>query len=167
MIDPTTHRTMSERSYHGATSRSPIYVYIPPTPTYKKHTVTEQWPSACYRFRSVPPYSLPLFFLSPTEEPAKAGTCARDRRVLQQLALNGKSVRSWCDGSSERSFMVDLMSYFSFQPVLHDWCNKGRGMCYPLCGMVHIQEPLLLIGKSSLCGGSGFSFSLPEWSDAI
>ena len=22
------------------------------------------------------------------------------------------------------------ISYFSFQPVLHDWCNKGRGMCY-------------------------------------
>ena len=32
-------------------------------------------------------------------------------------------------------------SYFSFQPVLHDWCNKGRGMCYPVCGMVHIKEP--------------------------
>ena len=45
-----------------------------------------------------------------------------------------------------------------------DWCNKGRGMCYPVCGMVHIKEPLLLIGKSSLCGGSGFSFSLSEWS---
>ena len=30
------------------------------------------------------------------------------------------------------------MSYFSFQPVLHDWCNKGRGMCYPVCGTVHI-----------------------------
>ena len=29
---------------------------------------------------------------------------------------------------------VDPLSYFSFQPVLHDWCNKGRGMCYPcLC----------------------------------
>ena len=27
-------------------------------------------------------------FLSRTEEPAKAGTCARDRRSLQQLALN-------------------------------------------------------------------------------
>ena len=51
---------------------------------------------------------------------------------------------------------VDPLSYFSFQPVLHDWCNKGRGMCYPVCGMVHIKEPLLLIGKSSLCGGSGF-----------
>ena len=33
---------------------------------------------------------------------------------------------------------------FSFQPVLHDWCNKGCGMCYPVCGMVHIKEPLQL-----------------------
>ena len=23
---------------------------------------------------------------------------------------------------------VDPLSYFSFQPVLHDWCNKGHGM---------------------------------------
>ena len=40
---------------------------------------------------------------------------------------------------------VDPLSNFSFQPVLHDWCNKGHGMCYPVCGMVHIKEPLLLI----------------------
>ena len=26
----------------------------------------------------------------------------------------------------------DPLSYFSFQPVLHDWCNKCRGMCHPL-----------------------------------
>ena len=57
---------------------------------------------------------------------------------------------------------VDPLSYFSFQPVLHDWCNKGRGMCYPVCGMMHIKEPLVLIGKSSLCGGSGFPLSLSE-----
>ena len=62
---------------------------------------------------------------------------------------------------------VDPLSYFSFQPVLHDWCNKGRGMCYPVCGMVHIKEPLLLIDKSGLCGGSGFTFSLSEWSLTI
>ena len=64
---------------------------------------------------------------------------------------------------------VDPLSYFLFQPVLHDWCNKGRGMCYPVCGMVHIKEPLLLIDKSSLCGGSRFLFSLSEWymSDTI
>ena len=56
---------------------------------------------------------------------------------------------------------------FSFQPVLHDWCNKDRGMCYPVCGMMHIKEPLLLIGKSSLYGGSRFPLSLSEWSFTI
>ena len=45
--------------------------------------------------------------------------------------------------------------------------NKGHGMCYPVCGMVHIKEPLLLIGKSSLCDGSGFPSSLSEWSLTI
>ena len=29
--------------------------------------------------------------------------------------------------------MVDPLSSFSFQPVLHNWCNKGCGMCYPVC----------------------------------
>ena len=46
------------------------------------------------------------------------------------------------------------------KPVLHDWCNKGRGTYYPVCGMMHIKEPLLLIGKNSLCDGSGFPLSL-------
>ena len=32
---------------------------------------------------------------------------------------------------------VDPLSYFSFQPVLHDWCNKGRGMCYPVCSIMN------------------------------
>ena len=47
--------------------------------------------------------------------------------------------------------------------VLHDWCNKGCGMCYPVCGMVHIKEPLLLIENNSPCGGSGFPLTLSEW----
>ena len=59
---------------------------------------------------------------------------------------------------------MNPLSYFSFHPVLHDWCNKGCGMCYSVCGMVHIKEPLLLIEKSSPCGGSGFPISLSEWS---
>ena len=58
---------------------------------------------------------------------------------------------------------VDPLSYFSVQPVLHDWCNKGHDMWYPACGMVYIKEPLLLIGKSSPCGSSGFRLSLSEW----
>ena len=74
--------------------------------------------------------------------------------------LRGKSVRSSSDGSLDRSFMANPLSYFSFQPVLHDWCNKGRGMCYPVCGMVHIKEPLLLIGKSSPYGDSKFPLAI-------
>ena len=54
-----------------------------------------------------------------------------------------------------------------YTPAINDWCNKGRGMCYHVCGMVHIKEPLLLIDRSSLCGGIGFPFSLSEWSATI
>ena len=52
--------------------------------------------------------------------------------------------------------MVDPLSYFLFQPVFHNWCDKGCGICYPVCGMMHIKEPLLLIRKISLSGGSRF-----------
>ena len=69
--------------------------------------------------------------------------------------------------SSEFVRFFKINMDFSFQPVIHGWCNKGRGMCYPVCGMVHIKEPLLLIGKSSLCGGSGFPISLSQWSFII
>ena len=48
---------------------------------------------------------------------------------------------------------------FLVKARLHDLCNKGRGMYYPVCGMEHIKEPLVLIRKRSLCGGSGFSLS--------
>ena len=37
-------------------------------------------------------------------------------------------------------------------------------MCYPVCGMVHIKEPLQLIGKSNPCNGSGFPFLQSDWS---
>ena len=42
---------------------------------------------------------------------------------------------------------VDPLSHFSFQPVLHDWCNNGRGMCNPVCGMVHIKKDLAVNRK--------------------
>ena len=40
-------------------------------------------------------------------------------------------------------------------------------MGYPVCGMMHIKESLLLIGKSSPCGSSGFPLLLSEWSFTI
>ena len=90
--------------------------------------------------------------------------------TYEQVSFSAYTIVAFGAGRSsevERSLMVrwvvgsilhgvDPLSYFSFQPVLHDWCNKGRGMCYPVCGMVHIKEPLLLIDNSSLCAAAGF-----------
>ena len=35
------------------------------------------------------------------------------------------SIHTWYSWSSDRSLMVDKLSYFSLQPVFHDWRNKG------------------------------------------
>ena len=58
----------------------------------------------------------------------------------------------------KNNFVLIAPSYFLFQPVLHDWYNKGCGMCYSVCGMVQIKEPLLLIENSPCSGSSGFLF---------
>ena len=88
--------------------------------------------------------------------------------LLRKEARRSSVVRAFTHGAMGRRLHgVDPLSYFSFQLVLHDWCNKGCGMCYPVYGMVHIKEPLLLLGKSSPCGGSRFPLSLSEWSFTI
>ena len=90
------------------------------------------------------------------------------KKALYPMEAKSNYLSSWCDGLSDRSFMVDPVSYFSFQPVLHDWCNKGTGMCYPVCGVVHIKDPLLLITNNSPCSGdSRFLYLLYEWSFTI
>ena len=49
------------------------------------------------------------------------------------------------------------LSYFPFQPVpVHNWSIKGCGMFCPVCGKVHIKDPLTLIRRISLCGDIGF-----------
>ena len=55
----------------------------------------------------------------------------------------------WVIGSFPHGGPIEL---FPIPPVFHDWCIKGC-ICYLLCGMVHIKEPLLLIRKSTPCGG--------------
>ena len=64
------------------------------------------------------------------------------------------AVRAFAHGAMDRR--IDPSWDGPIELFLHDWCNKGCGMCY---GMVHIKEPLLLIGKSSPCGSSGFPLS--------
>ena len=112
------------------------------------------------RFRlSIPLHTIILLWTA-----IKARGAGRSSEVERSLIVR------WVVGSILHG--VDPLSYFSFQPVIYDWCNKGCGMCYPVCGMVHIKEPLLLIDNSSLCGGSGVSFLtirmvLNHMSDAI
>ena len=75
------------------------------------------------------------------------------------VVLQRSLVVRWVVGSILHGGHIELF--------LRDWCNKGCYMCYPVFGMVHIKEPLLLIGKSSPCGGSRFPLSLSEWSLTI
>ena len=65
------------------------------------------------------------------------------RSVNSSYNLIVKSICSWCYGSSDQSFM----SYFSFQPMFHNWCNKGCCLCYSVIRMLHIKDTLLLIRK--------------------
>ena len=46
--------------------------------------------------------------------------------------------------------LVYPLNYFSFQPLLHNWCNKGNDMCYPVSRIMPIKDPLLLIRKRSV-----------------
>ena len=59
----------------------------------------------------------------------------------------------WVVGSILHGGPIELFVFLASAPRR---CNKGRGMCYPVCGMVHIKEPLLLIGKKEHVAAAGF-----------
>ena len=103
-----------------------------------------------------------LMNFDPFEEDSKSFVVG----ILKNMGYYSEVLFIFISFHSQCMFLITVVR-FSLQPVLYDWCNKGRGMCYPVCAMVHIKEPLLLIDKSSLCGGSGFPFSLSEWSLTI
>ena len=103
-------------------------------------------------------YWVHILVLAPAQSNLKKRKKEKERkneREKKQTTLYSQS-KSWCD----QSFMVDPLSYFLFQPVFHDWCN----ICYPVCGMMYIKEPLLVIGNSRPYGSSRFPLSLSEWS---
>ena len=79
---------------------------------------------------------------------------------LQLYGTYGSTMRAPLKRSVVGSILLSgpscSLGYFPFQPVVHNWFIKGRGMYCSVYGKVHIKDPLLLIEKSSLCGGSGF-----------
>ena len=78
----------------------------------------------------------------------------RERDVAQSIACT--PLKRSVIGSILLSGPSCSLGYFPFQPVVHNWFIKGRGMYCSVYGKVHIKDPLLLIEKSSLCGSSGF-----------
>ena len=60
-----------------------------------------------------------------------------------------------------------MVRAFAHGAMCRQFDPSWGSMHYPVGGVMHIKEPLLLIGKSSLCGGSGFPLSLSEWSFTI
>ena len=78
----------------------------------------------------------------------------QERDVAQSLAC--PPLKRSVVGSILLSGPSCSLGYFPFQPVVHNWFIKGRGMYCSVYGKVHIKDPLMLIEKSSLCGGSGF-----------
>ena len=52
---------------------------------------------------------------------------------------------------------MDTLSDISFRPVLYKWCNKECGKYSPVCGMVHIKDPLMLLSKGNPGSGSSMS----------
>ena len=47
-----------------------------------------------------------------------------------------------------------------FQPVLHNWYNKGCGMCYPVSGMVHMERVALDVVEVGLLFHYEWSFTI-------
>ena len=68
----------------------------------------------------------------------------------------------WVVGSIIHGEPNELYLVPASAPRLYKYATKAV-----VCGMMHIKEPLLLIGKSSPCGGMEFLLSLSEWSSTI
>ena len=50
---------------------------------------------------------------------------------------------------------VNPLSYFPFQPVLHDWCYKGCGMCYLVWDSAY-KRTLVVNQKVAYVAAAGF-----------
>ena len=107
--------------------------------------------------RSIPHDGLIELFLVPTS--ALQLVYQKPRYVLSCL----------CDGSYKKIPWSIVATRF-LSCYLSSQCSttgvrKGCGMCYPVCGMIHIKDSLLLIRKSRpWSGGNGFFVLLSRWS---
>ena len=127
---------MSERSYHGATSRSPHV---------GRHITSEK-----SRERKI---VVTTFVVDFTTFIVDYNICGRYITTFVVVAtfVGTTSVVKPC-------LVILAISRSSQCPTTG--VTKAVVCVILSVGEMHIKEPLLLIGKSSLCGGSGFPLSL-------
>ena len=87
-------------------------------------------------------------------------------RITHTMTFVTPVVEHWLE--REIAQWVHPMKDRSDDPPHHERTSVVRAFAHGAMGrQVHIKEPLLLIGKSSPCGGSGFPLSLSKWSFTI
>ena len=78
--------------------------------------------------------------------------------TLQSVRKEGNVLFN--DALNTFSELIELFLISTSSPQL---VKQRYGMCYPVCGMMHIKEPLLLIRTSPCSCGSRFPLFLFEW----
>ena len=73
----------------------------------------------------------------------------------------------YIDYSFRLAARVLLYAPFHRHGALAGMTGITKAVACVILSVIHIKEPLLLIGKSSPCGGRGFPLSLSEWSFTI
>ena len=85
---------------------------------------------------------------------------ARKRQVLIIYVIGLTRLQTRWERPPVKVWIIRLILHsdtFAVWVIFHsNWSIKGCGMCYPVCGKVHIKYPLLLVRKSSLCDDSMF-----------
>ena len=87
----------------------------------------------------------------------------KSKSVFLFLCTQWYSMKLRCHRLSDQSHVENLLRYIWFQPLVHNWCNKGYHKCYPVCWMVLRDDPMLLIERECI----KFPFMLSEWSLTI
>ena len=117
---------------------------------------------------------------------SESGASTRNSLVLCEVEVQGVAIGSFnviklcffCQrgarcSSVVRAFAHDAMgclndpSWWTHYAISRSCSCSTPWYSCPVCGMVHIKEPLLLIGKSIPCRGSGVFISPSEWSFTI
>ena len=90
------------------------------------------------------------------------GMRTEEHSVGQDIAqaVEHSDIKVWILLYGRLILHICSLDSFPFQLVVHNRPIKGWGMCCSVCGKMHIQDPLVLIEKGSLCGDNGIPLEI-------